>query len=101
MTHTPSTPESGRRQLEELLARTYFASTPDGFLETEAGRFLMNQHVWERYEQARDRLAVWVDKAGGLRNRRVVEIGSGTGSSAAGFAISSSASSTSTARATL
>jgi S-adenosylmethionine-dependent methyltransferase len=75
-----------RASIEAVLLKTYFANTPRAVLESEQGRFIVNQHVWQRYEQARYSLAPWVDRAVGLTNRRVVELGCGTGSSTAGFA---------------
>jgi S-adenosylmethionine-dependent methyltransferase len=74
------------RQLEQLVLRTYFRDRPAGFLETDDGRFLFKQHVWERYEQSLNHLAPWVERTAGIRGLRLVEIGSGTGSIAAGFA---------------
>lgn len=86
MTGTPRTPPEQRKRLEDLLLSTYFASVPRHQLDCDTGRFIIGQHVWQRYEQARYSLAPWVDRAVGLAGRRIVEIGSGTGSSTAGFA---------------
>ncbi|MFY9341882.1 MAG: methyltransferase domain-containing protein [Planctomycetota bacterium] len=82
----PRTPPEIRKQIEDLALQTYFRSTTSQYLATDLGRFLLGQHVWERYEQARYNLAPWVDRAAGLAGRRLVEIGCGTGSSTAGFA---------------
>jgi SAM-dependent methyltransferase len=66
--------------------RVYCHWIPAELRTTEVGQSLIGQHVWQRYEQALYDLAPWVHRAGNLTGRRVVEIGSGTGSSAAGFA---------------
>lgn len=82
----PSLPAAVLERLREVLRTTYFRWIPADVLATDDGRFIFEQHVWQRYEQARRRLGPWVDRAVGLRGRRVVEIGCGTGSSTAGFA---------------
>lgn len=81
-----SLPEAVLGRLRELLRTTYFRWIPAEALTSDDGRFIVEQHVWQRYEQARSLLGPWVDRAVGLRGRRVVEIGCGTGSSTAGFA---------------
>jgi hypothetical protein len=68
----------GRKQLTELLRRTYFANTPKDILDSDDGRFLIEQHVEQRHSQALHSIAPWVERTVGLRGRRVVEIGSGT-----------------------
>jgi S-adenosylmethionine-dependent methyltransferase len=82
----PRTPLEQRRKIEEVAMQVYCNWIPPELRATDRGQFMIGQHVWQRYEQALYDLAPWVHRAGDLTGRRVVEIGSGTGSSTAGFA---------------
>jgi SAM-dependent methyltransferase len=75
-----------RQRIEKAAMQVYCTWIPPEMRDTERGRWMIGEHVWLRYEQARYDLAPWAHRAGNLSGRRVVEIGSGTGSSTAGFA---------------
>jgi SAM-dependent methyltransferase len=86
MTTTPRTSPEALAKIKEAAMQTYFAQVPRAVMASDYGAFILNQHVWQRYEQAYYSLAPWVNRAAGLAGRRLVEVGSGTGSSTAGFA---------------
>jgi S-adenosylmethionine-dependent methyltransferase len=80
------TPPDIRKRIEDLGHDTYFRRMSASFLASDSGKVIVDQHVWERYELARNQLAPWVERTAGLAGRRIVEIGCGTGSSTAAFA---------------
>ena len=85
-TNAPSFSPELVEKLEELVKRTVYGDKPESFFATEDGRFLLDQHVWERYEQARQLVAPWAERTGGLSGRHIVEVGCGSASSTAAFA---------------
>lgn len=86
MSYSPSMSAPARSRIESFVKRTQFGVVDEAFFATEDGRFLLDQHVWLRYEQARQNLAPWAQRTAGLSGRRLVEIGSGSASSTAAFA---------------
>ncbi|MCA8942304.1 MAG: class I SAM-dependent methyltransferase [Planctomycetes bacterium] len=75
-----------RSKIEDVLRRTYYAEQPPEKTDTEAAWADFEDHVRVRYEQALLHVVPWVERTAGLAGRRVVELGSGTGSSTAAFA---------------
>ena len=72
--------------LREIVVHRWFAGKPESFWDSDDGKFLVEQQTSLRYLGALNHVVPWVDDAIGLGGRKVVEIGSGTGSSAAAFA---------------
>jgi S-adenosylmethionine-dependent methyltransferase len=70
-----------RARLTDVLREHYFNPVADGYLETEEGRNELNDHLSHRYEQAVDHVVPWLQRAGELDTRSIIEVGSGTGSS--------------------
>lgn len=70
-----------RTQLETGLRERYFAARPPGYLESDAGRKDLADHLEGRLEKDRCYIIPWLDSLGGLEGRHVLEIGSGTGAS--------------------
>lgn len=71
--------------LRERVARRWFEGKPAEFWDSDDGKFLVDLQASQRYLGALDHVVPWVDEAIGLAGRKVVEVGSGTGSSAAAF----------------
>lgn len=65
---------------------SYFADFPRHYLESTEFETDLEDHVIGRYQICLDRLIPWVQVYGSLEERRVLEIGCGTGSSTAAFA---------------
>src|SRR5688572_26005097 len=82
----PTCPPVVLDRLRELAFQSYFVGWPPPGSDPDAVRVMVDNHVWRRYEAARQHLVPWVERTAGLAGRRMVEIGCGTGSSTAGFA---------------
>jgi S-adenosylmethionine-dependent methyltransferase len=78
--------EEQKRRLAEALRRTYFEHHPDAYFETDAGRRDLLDHASWRYEECLRFILPWVLRHVDLASAVVLEIGSGSGSSAAAFA---------------
>uniref|UniRef100_UPI0040562D11 class I SAM-dependent methyltransferase n=1 Tax=Candidatus Electronema sp. TaxID=2698783 RepID=UPI0040562D11 len=74
------------RQIEEALRASYFKNYDPAFLETEAGKEDIKANVFRRYNNSLTHVVPWVARHIDLRDKTLVEIGSGTGSSTAAFA---------------
>ncbi|MEM7204728.1 MAG: methyltransferase domain-containing protein [Planctomycetota bacterium] len=79
------TPDQLQR-LADLVRTQVLHNLTDEELAGGRSKFLFEQHCYLRYRRALENLAPWVDRAVPLAGRRVIEIGSGSGSSTAGFA---------------
>lgn len=73
-------------QVEAGLRETYFVEYEAGFLETELGIQDLHANVFNRYNNSLRHVVPWVAHHIDLSGKKVVEIGSGTGSSTAAFA---------------
>ncbi|MDU9047598.1 MAG: class I SAM-dependent methyltransferase [Candidatus Electrothrix sp. Rat3] len=74
------------RRIEDALLATYFKNYDQEFLTTETGKEDIKANVYRRYNKALKHVVPWTAKQIDLRDKTLVEIGSGTGSSAAAFA---------------
>ena len=72
--------------IREATLATYFSEKSEDYLESDWGRNDIDANVFGRYNNAMRHVVPWVSKQMDLRNRAVVEIGCGTGSSTAAFA---------------
>lgn len=66
--------------------KDYFPDHPDIYLATQEGYSDYCDHMINRLERDRKFLIPWIDKVCSLRNKRILEIGCGTGSSTVAFA---------------
>ena len=73
-------------EIEQGLRATYFVEYEAGFLETELGIQDLQANVFNRYNNSLRHVVPWVARHIDLSGKKVVEIGSGTGSSTAAFA---------------
>lgn len=79
--------DSGKlRQIEDALLATYFKNYDQDFLATDTGREDIKANVYRRYNKALKHVVPWTAKQIDLQGKKLIEIGSGTGSSAAAFA---------------
>ncbi len=74
------------KMIESGLRETYFADYDAGFLETEYGVQDLEANVFKRYDSCLSHIIPWVSRCIDLSGKRVLEVGTGTGSSAAAFA---------------
>lgn len=72
-----------RRELETALRSVYFAARNPAILETEAGRKDLEDHIAGRYLDFLAWVIPWLETVQPLEDLHVVEIGGGSGSSAA------------------
>lgn len=72
--------------IEQALLDTYFSDYDQGFLKTEAGKLDIDNNVFERYSHSLRHVVPWLFRQIDLREKRVLEIGCGTGSSTAALA---------------
>lgn len=79
-------PSRVRDRLEEALRRTFFARRDPAFLESEAGRSALEDHVATRYDVCARHVVPWVQRHVDLTRADLIEVGCGTGSTAAAFA---------------
>jgi SAM-dependent methyltransferase len=75
-----------RRQLQDALRQTYHKDLSEPFLQTQEGISEINDHVFERYHRTLNHYIPWVTKVYPLKDKEVIELGCGTGSSTAAFA---------------
>lgn len=73
-------------KIEGALRETYFSFYDQEFLTTADGREDIDNNVYKRYNHALVHVLPWVNRYKELAGARLLEIGSGTGSSAAAFA---------------
>ncbi len=73
-------------ELERLYVTDYYSPDDAEFLKTESGRRDIEANVSKRYEQSLLNLLAWVQRVFDLSGKDVLEIGCGTGSSAAALA---------------
>lgn len=79
--------DSSRLQrIEAALLSTYFKNYDQAFLLTETGKEDIKANVFRRYNNSLTHVVPWVARHIDLRDKTLVEIGSGTGSSTAAFA---------------
>jgi S-adenosylmethionine-dependent methyltransferase len=69
----------GITALQYALTRYYFAGAADGYLESDAGRRDLDDHLQLRLARDRERVIPWLDAARRLDGARILEIGCGTG----------------------
>ena len=86
ITPDPSLPPEALAELEESLRLKYFARQRPEYLETERGRRDLTDHLSTRLEITRTHVIPWLESVRPLHNARVLEIGSGTGSSVVALA---------------
>lgn len=86
ITPDPSLPPEALAELEESLRLKYFARQRPEYLETERGRRDLTDHLSTRLEITRTHVIPWLESVRSLHNARVLEIGSGTGSSVVALA---------------
>ena len=73
-------------ELEKILRETYYKESKPEYLETEEFKNDLQDHVFRRYERTYKHYIPWIEKVVNLRDRELIEIGCGTGSSTAAFA---------------
>ena len=73
-------------EIERLYVETFFTDRDAEFLKTPAARKDIEANVSRRYNQSVRNLLPWIQRVADLRGKVVVEIGCGTGSSAAALA---------------
>src|ERR1044072_6765101 len=81
ITPDPTLPPEALAELEDSLRLNYFARQPPEYLETERGRRDLTDHLSTRLQIARTHVVPWLESVRSPHNARVLEIGSGTGSS--------------------
>lgn len=75
-----------RTSVEESLKSYYFTQFPANYLDTEAGKNDLEDHITGRLHQDRERRIPWLDCACSLKGCKVLEIGCGTGTSTVSLA---------------
>ncbi len=78
--------EGGLDELERALAEGFFASRPEGYLYTDAGRRDMREHLTGRLRRDRTRVIPWLASVLDLDGARVLEVGCGTGTATVALA---------------
>ncbi len=71
--------------IKKALLETYFRDKSSSFLESEHGKIDVDANVNNRYLRSLQHIVPWVAKQIDLKNKHMVEIGCGTGSSTAAF----------------
>lgn len=75
-----------REQFKQALQETIFSHRGTGFLESPRGEIAMRQHLYVRYDHCVRFTIPWLSRCTNLHNKKVLEIGCGTGSIAAALA---------------
>jgi S-adenosylmethionine-dependent methyltransferase len=75
-----------RPAIEKALLETYFLDYDKHFLHSQEGRRDIENNVFRRYEHALRHVVPWLRRQKTLSGAKVLEIGSGTGSSTAALA---------------
>jgi len=78
-------PQGYARTMESVLREHYYRPQ-DGFLDSVNGRQDLAEHVDGRLRESRELIMPWLTSFTALSGRRVIEIGSGSGSSTAALA---------------
>ena len=79
---------SSHSDIEKILRETYYKESSPEYLETEEFKNDLQDHIVRRYERTYKHYIPWIEKVVNLRDRELIEIGCGTGSSTAAFASS-------------
>jgi len=72
--------------VESSLEEHFFGRFPDGYLQTEEGKTDLEDHLSGRIDRARKDIIPWLSDKKHLSGARLLEIGSGTGTSTVAFA---------------